>query len=168
MNNTLSKGVMIKRGIKQGCPLSALIFILCTEILCLAIKQNEELKGIKLPGNKEARINQYADDTCLFLKDETSIQVALTIIQDFSSVSGLHLNLDKTEGLTIGSLKNHRPNVDPRIKWPTEPIRYLGIYIGYNFNVCDKKNWTDKLDSMQKLIDCWRTRELSIFGKISH
>ena len=62
-----------------------------------------------------------------------------------SSISGLHLNLGKTEVLTIGSLKYQRPNVDPRIKWPTEPIRYLGIYIGYNFNVCYKMNWTNKL-----------------------
>ncbi len=167
INNTLSKGITIKRGIKQGCPLSALIFILCTEILCLAVKQNKEIKGITLPENKEARINQYADDTCLFLHDEISVQTALGIIHEYSSVSGLHLNLDKTEGLTVGFLRNQRLNVDPRIKWPTEPIRYLGIHIGYKLNECHKKNWTNKLDSMQKLIDCWRTRKLSIFGKIT-
>ena len=167
VNNFLSKGVSINRGIKQGCPLSALIFIICTEMLCIAIKHDNTITGIPLPNNQEIRISQYADDTCLFLKSAQSINNALECVNKFSLVSGLHLNLDKTEGLTIGSMKRQIPNVDPRIKWPQEPIRYLGIYIGYNEKECHKMNWINKVEAMQKLIDCWRKRKLTIYGKIT-
>ncbi len=166
INNTLSQRLKINRGIKQGCSLSALIFIICTEILCLAIKQNSKINGIKIPNNHETRINQYADDTCLFVQDEQSIVHALDCVKKFSNVSGLYLNLDKTEGMAVGSLRNTTVNADPRIKWPINPIRYLGIYVGYNEQICYKKNWTDKLEDMQKLIDNWRIRKLTLYGKV--
>ncbi len=166
INNTLSQRLKINKGIKQGCALSALIFIICTEILCLAIKQDLKINGIKIPNNQETKINQYADDTCLFLQDETSIEHALNCVQKFSKVSGLYLNLDKTEGIAVGATRNINVNADPRIKWPNNPIRYLGVYVGYNEQICYKRNWTDKLEDMQKLIDNWRIRKLTLFGKV--
>ncbi len=116
INNTLSAKLKIEQGIKQGCSLSALIFIICTEILCQAIKQEPQLNGITLPDNREAKLNQYADATCLFLKDENSIKLALKCVKQFSDVSGLYLNIEKTEGVLVGSLKNKTIDADPRIK----------------------------------------------------
>ena len=40
INGFLSETVNIQRGIRQGCPLSCLIFIICTEFMSLYLKQN--------------------------------------------------------------------------------------------------------------------------------
>ena len=44
-NGYISETFSIYRGIRQGCPVSALIFILSVEILGLKIRQHNQLKG---------------------------------------------------------------------------------------------------------------------------
>ena len=58
------------RGIHQGCPVSAMLFIMVVEIMANAIRTNIRIDGIKI-GNIEFKIGQYADDTSLFLNDQT-------------------------------------------------------------------------------------------------
>ncbi|MCP3887294.1 MAG: hypothetical protein GY702_00255, partial [Desulfobulbaceae bacterium] len=92
--------------------------------------------------------------------------VALKVLECFSAVSGLQLNLSKTEGLGIGSLKGMNNQSITKIKWTQTPIRYLGIHIGHETLLCEKLNWTSKIEELQKLLDSWRTRNLSLQGKI--
>ena len=170
MNGFLSQKVCIERGIRQGCLLSCLIFIICVEYMALQLKQSERFQGFAFQ-SKECKnvinISQYADDTCLFLRDNKEIDHALFEIQHFSAVSGLVLNLTKTEGMYLGNELNANYNESKGIKWPTEPIRYLGIYIGRDTKECEKLNWVLKVEKMQKLLDSWRTRNLTIQGKIT-
>ena len=168
VNGYLTQTISMRRGIRQGCPLSGLLFILCAEFLCLHIKQANSYKGIDLDlgiNMVELKITQYADDTCLYLQNPEDIQNCLNIVREFSNVSGLYVNLEKTESLCLGRLEGQIPAVSS-IRWPTEPIRYLGIYVGHNPITCNKLNWEDKLEAFQKLIDNLRIRKLTIFGRV--
>ena len=65
----------MKRGIRQGCPVSAILFILVVEILAIKIKQNTNIHGLELAfGQKKSsiHISQYADDCTIFLKNKDS------------------------------------------------------------------------------------------------
>ena len=55
----------LSRGVRQGCPLSPYLFILCAEFLATDIRQNNKIQGIKI-GSKFFKIKQYADDTQFF------------------------------------------------------------------------------------------------------
>ena len=168
VNGYLTQTINMRRGIRQGCPLSGLLFILCAEFLCLHIKQANSYKGIDLDlgtNMMELKITQYADDTCLYLQNPKDIQSCLNIVREFSNVSGLYVNLEKTESLYLGRLEGQTPAVSP-IRWPTEPIRYLGIYVGHNPITCNKLNWENKMEAFQRIIDNWRIRKLTIFGRV--
>jgi hypothetical protein len=107
VNGYLSKTIKMFKGIKQGCPLSALLFIICVEFLRLSVIKSSTISGIELNLSNEIheiRCTQYADDTCLYLKDLDQVISYLDAIKPFSKVSGLNLNLHKTEGLCIGSI----------------------------------------------------------------
>ena len=122
----------MSRGIKQGCPLLALLFILSTEILCRKIKENDEIEGITLlliSGPKTYKLAQYADDISLYLKNGEQVMNAIDEVVNFGQVSRLTLNLDKTEAIWIGSMSNSKIKI-LGIKWP-HVIKYLGVLNGH-------------------------------------
>lgn len=167
-NGWLSESFSMSRGIRQGCPLSALLFLLVVEILSTTIRNDDKLEGIKIKTNDrihEIRISQYADDSTVFLKDHTHIKRAIELVNEFGKHSGLILNIDKTEGLQLGSDQN-RTDEYGGIRWPTQPIRYLGIYIGYGKKQCDEMNWYQKLMNLEKVLNLWKSRNLTLFGKV--
>ena len=114
-NGNLSNYFNIQHGIRQGCPVSALLFVLMIELLAHQLENNKLLHGVSVKTNNtltEYKCIQYADDINLFHQDEFQVDKALTIIDDFSSRAGPKLNILKNED----SLGN--------------PARCLDIYIG--------------------------------------
>lgn len=85
INFDTSKRFDIQRGVRQGCPISLFLFLIATELLCLRINQNENLKGISI-FHREIKIAQLADDTTLFLKDKRQLPNALELVKQFSSL----------------------------------------------------------------------------------
>ena len=169
INGWITNEFKIFRGIRQGCPVSALLFILCTEIMAINVRENNTIEGIKVEahsGNmREIKISQYADDGTLVLKNGNTTLNALETISKFSEVAGPKLNTSKTEGLWIGTLK-HCEDKPFNINWQTV-IRYLGIYIGHDKNKCHQMNWISKLEKLQKILDNWRKRYTTIFGRVT-
>ena len=99
----------LHKGLRQGCPSSALLFILVAEVMAFNIRNNENIHGIKVTINnivKNIKLTQLADDTTLFLSRKEEIGIALDIIETFGKHSWLILNRNKTEGLWIGKLKS--------------------------------------------------------------
>jgi hypothetical protein len=57
-----------KSGMRQGCPLSPLLFNIVLKILARAIRQEEEIKVIQI-GKEIVKISLFADNMILCLKD---------------------------------------------------------------------------------------------------
>lgn len=150
----------IKRGIRQGCGSSPLLFIMVVEMLSILIK-NSGIAGIDVMG-KHIIISQLADDTTLFLKNKDQIPVALETINLFSKASGLQLNLNKCE---LFALQDHPQQSLFNIKIKKE-VKYLGVVITKDKMVSDKVNIWDNIDKCKLILNRWLQRDISIFGRI--
>ena len=96
VNGVKTNQIFVKRGIRQGCPLSMLLFILGTKPLTQKINKNSSIKGLTL-GKIHHETSQYADDVIFFLSESNSIIEAHKTLKTFSTISGLEINLSKTK-----------------------------------------------------------------------
>jgi hypothetical protein len=154
----------IKRGIRQGCPISALLFILTAEIMSLNMKEDKSIAGIKFK-NKPVLLTQFADDTTLFLQDVMSLNNVLKLLQHFYVCSGLKLNATKTEAMFLGATNNM--NINHTKMKIVEETRVLGITLKKNIKDLTDFNFTEKLHKVKMLLNMWKSRHLTIKGKIT-
>jgi exonuclease III len=169
-NGHFSTPFTLERGCRQGDPISPYIFVLCVEILGIAVRQNKQLKGIDLWG-EEFTINQYADDTYLFLDgSEQSMSEAYKVLDWFYEVSGLKANIEKTKVLWIGSMEDSdrrfcRENCP---EWITDGrFTALGVKFNIKLNKMTSENLLPKINSIKRLLNIWKARNLTPLGKIT-
>ena len=159
-----SENFKITRGVRQGCPLSAYLFIAVVEILAIKIRKDKDIEGINI-GNSVVKVVQMADDTTSFLKDSKSLEVLLETLDKFHSYAGLKLNLSKSEVLWLGSKKNS--NESPLGLRKVKGVKALGIYFSYDAKAVLEKNFTEKLKELKTLLAIWGQRDLSVLGRIA-
>ena len=164
-NGHASEFFRLERGVRQGCPLSGLLFILGIEILARAIQHDSTINGIKV-GEKEIKVSLYADDTTAFIRDLDSITNLLTLLNKFKIVSGLEINPAKTEGMWLGCWKNST-ETPFGFRWPRDPIKALGVFFSYDLNKLNELNFAEKIRTLEKTLNGWKRRNLTLYGKIN-
>ena len=157
------------RGTRQGCCYSPIVFTLVVEILGLAIRQNENIKGIKV-GEEEIKSGQFADDLwASLLASERNTNAILQELEDFSKFSGLQINSDKSAVLRIGLWKNSNARFYTmrRLFWSPNPIKILGFYIYPDWPRMHVENYDKMLNKIDDIINSWSHRSLTPIGKIT-
>ena len=163
-NGLCSQYFNIGRGVRHGDPLSPYLFVSAVEILAIAIRNQENIKGISIDG-LETELLQFADDTTAILSDLDSAQALFILLELFEKASGLKLNVTKTEAMWIGSLRNCES--EPLgVKWKT-CIKFLGIFITYDVQLLVEKNFRQRLKKIKNTINLWKSRGLSIHGNVN-
>jgi ribonuclease HI len=146
VNGLLSRKMPMTCGIRQGCPLAPLLFIIGMDPFARLIEQAPGLEGLSItdgPECYEVRTIGYVDDTVLVLKRASMLHQANQILEHFASASGLKIQPHKCKGIWI----NLAQRIDRFAGYPfqksDESFRYLGIYLTDQQHM-DKVNWTTR------------------------
>ena len=162
-NNYLSPSFPIQRGVRQGCPLSPLLYILVFETLLTKIRNSPNINGLTLPGtNEQVKLSAFADDATLVLTDYTSIFTSFGIISNYEKASGSKLNRGKSCGIWLGKWKNNKEKLCD-INWINGTHKIVGFFLG-NGNFSDI-NWQNSLKKFKRTLQFGKLRNLSFFGK---
>ena len=164
-NGHLSPGFRPERGIRQGCPISAFLFIMVVELLAIRIRKDENVNGIPI-SDKSVKISQLADDTTCFVSDLLSVKQILDILDNFYKCAGLKVNVNKTSAMYIGSLQGckHYPY---GLNWINGPFQSLGVVFTSNEHENYMLNYKDKINTLRNLLIMWSRRNLSLKGKVT-
>ena len=163
-NGWISKSLKMSRGIRQGCPVSSLLFVIAIEIMAIKIRNDENIHGFTF-NNELHKLSQYADDTTLTLSDMMSVPYAIKCINTFCQYSGMKLNVEKTEGIWLGPYKSN-PELYEGITFTKAAVRCLGLYLGHDKEGCYRENWLSKINRMENSLHVWKSRKLTLRGKI--
>ena len=158
-NGWSSDFFQLGRGVRQGCPLSPYLFILCVETLANAIRNNDGIKGICISVS-ECKLSQYADDTTLILYgSDNSVNTSLKLLDSFAELSGLNVNYEKTEALWIGSfrLQTRTIETNKNILWSFNKVFALGVWFSTIKEESETLNLQEKKEKINK-----KNRKLAI------
>ena len=168
VNGHMSDWFYLQRGCRQGESLSPYLFILCAEILAIMLRNNSNIKGISIDGI-EYKISQYADDTTLTLDGTTeSLHSTMKVLKFYGSISGLHINVDKTKVIWFGSRKNSQMILCPEyhLSWETSTFTVLGIQFSTNLPDMVDINYDEKIEEIKRLFGSWSKRALTPIGRL--
>lgn len=164
-NGKLTDPIFLGRGVRQGCPLSPLLYVLVSEVLSTQIRKCREIEGFRLPGagGLQFKISQYADDATNFLKTERSLFKLPEVVRRYEKGSGAKLNMTKTEAMWLGRWR-YNSATPYGLKWVNK-MRILGVFFSNGLLSVDSDNWKSKLDKLKSVLNLWSSRELSFMGR---
>jgi hypothetical protein len=159
------------KGLRQGDPLSPLLFNLIADVFTRMLMRAARRKLISglLPQTEPGGILslQYADDTLLFLENSLEKAVNLKwLLVCFENLSGMKINYDKSDLLVLG-MDDERANEFAKIfccKRSEFPIKYLGVPL--HFTKLKREDLQPVIDKIIKRIAGWKGRLLSYAGRL--
>jgi hypothetical protein len=113
-------------------------------------------------------VSMYADDSSFILCPQArSLQCLIEDLDNFYLLSRSKPNYVKCTILSIGSLKNITFTLlcSLSIKWADGEVDILGIHITKYINKLSTMNLIRKLVKIDKILQPWRGKYLSIYGR---
>jgi hypothetical protein len=171
VNDNIGHYFQTRKGVRHGDPLSLILFNIVVDMLAILIsraKESEQIQGV-VPHlvDEGLSILQYTDDTIIFMDNdlEKAKNIKLLLCA-FEQLSGLKINFHKSELLCYGTAKINQ-NKYMQIfgcDLGSFPFRYLGIPMQHRKLMNkDRKHVEERF---QKRLNCWRSKMLSVGGRL--
>lgn len=159
VNGYVTKPFHPSHGVRQGSPLSPLLYILTMEVLAVSVHKNPAISGLSIPRVPDLSVfSLYADDTSVVVTSDEAIVAVFETYDLFEKASGAKINPDKCEGLSLGSWR-HRLDAPVAICWNCVKIKVLGVFIGPGD--LEEANWRPRINAVENCPSSWRLRSLS-------
>jgi hypothetical protein len=158
--------ISVNTGVKQGCPISPILFNLTTELIVRAVKtrcnENSDI-SYKLHDNP-VFVLAYADDLVLISRTRDGLQTLLDDVSKAADTLNLHFQPDKCASLSLTCNKREPSRVGDSVfqvqngnipmLLKEESYRYLGVPIGLLYDAEDMNKITEKLiKDLEKIRD---------------
>jgi hypothetical protein len=162
------------RGLRQGDPLSPLLFIIVMEALSRMLERavaGGYISGFSVGDSTGAELSishsLFADDTLIFCGAESEQAWHLRgVFIWFQAISGLKINLSKSELVPVGTVQNV-PELASILGCHVAslPLTYLGLPLGASFK--SKSIWAGVVERMEKRLAGWKRMYLSKGGRVT-
>ncbi|KAL7975812.1 hypothetical protein Chor_008348 [Crotalus horridus] len=149
------KATKCGRGVRQGDPLSPLLFIMVMDDI---VRKTLPEVGFDLDGQRVDSL-AYADDLVLLAEKSPRLQDKLHLLSEALRKAGMSLNARKSRGLTVTKVSKRKQMVLTPTTYECEgetikpmgtddSVRYLGLHFNWKGRIVPKH--TGKLDSLLK------------------
>ena len=171
INGFLSNPFSIKRGVKQGDALSCALFIIVIDPQIRNIEMSQYIPELSLTADCKIKTLAYADDIAVITKNSDDLfNKIFAEYGKLTKISGLTLNADKTEILNLS-------NSDKQSTEASYLDKYLTLSHKHEITICGscltldsarsyEVNITNKISKLCKQLNYWKSRQLSINGKM--
>uniref|UniRef100_A0A914VYJ5 Reverse transcriptase domain-containing protein n=1 Tax=Plectus sambesii TaxID=2011161 RepID=A0A914VYJ5_9BILA len=155
VNEGLTESIAIGAGVKQGCPLSPIVFNLTIEPILRAVRQLHHAYKIH---DQEVDVLAYADDLALVSDSADGLQALLDVTATVASWAGLSFNPKKCASLHINGKKHNTPDTSFNIQGNTMQAlnisnfyKHLGVPTGFTLHSSASSTLKEIADDVHKL-----------------
>ena len=108
-------------------------------------------------------ILQYVDDTKIFVTNDSSVKETFKELEMYEKATGAKINIEKTEGLSIGKWRNgHDKPFD--CKWTNDEVMALGLWVRNTDT--SELIYREKMSKVKNKLQFWRARSFSVIGRV--
>lgn len=161
INKKVSQSFPVLSSVRQGCPLSPLLFAIYLEPFCLKILENSSVHGFRLQSS-EVKILSYADDIAVFCEDTESVKETVKEASLFCKVTGSKINWEKCSGFWHGDWET-TPSTFANVQWSVSPVKYLGVPLECYRD--PDEYWKEQIEATREKTLKWGGLDLSIFAR---
>ncbi|KAJ8349381.1 hypothetical protein SKAU_G00245110 [Synaphobranchus kaupii] len=166
INGFLSGAVEQAGGVRQGCPLSLLLYVLYMEPFAELVRHDTGVDGVRIPGVAGAllKIEQYADGTTLFVSSARSLVRVCTLIDTFGAGTGSQVNFKKSSVLFCGRWTEDVGDYSGFSRCQ-DGLKILGVWFYPRGSA--EHNWETCLALVQACLWMWSKRRMSLSDVLS-
>lgn len=158
-----------KRRLRQGDPLSPMLFNIAADIfqqMIKAINKSQPL-GISSKLKDSLMAFQYADDTAVIASANPSSLISLKlIIRLFAGISGMNVNFSKSFFVPLNIPRDDLPWIKAVLgcKLSTFPVQYLGLPLTIKKHTADL--YMPLIERVERKLGGWKGKLISRGGRL--
>ena len=153
-------------GVRQGCPLSPLLYLFVGEALLRFLRARGF--GIDVAAGQPRLVAaQYADDIQVFLEAHSAVRPLFLALETFRAASGQAVNAGKSKLLVLGAAAEPLPGAMAG----GVPLVASATALGFTFHAAvdaqatPKRGWDDMLASVERAYTALAHTHMSAFGR---
>ena len=155
VNGRRSGAIAIERSVRQGCPLSPLLYVLALEPLLRRLRDewtSPALRGVPFAGRLAAGVFAFADDITVFVSRQLDIEAVKEAVVEYEQIAGAKVNFDKSECLRLGAWRGSNTLPGP-FRWSDGAIRIIGVWFGPDLQL--ERNWSEVHAKVNAQVGIW-------------
>ncbi len=164
VNGHLSGAFPVASGVRQGCPMSPVLFVLCIEPFGCALRADPSFPGFWVPGTHGEclKVSLYMDDVSVFVTDAVAMCRLVGLCERFGLASSSKVNPRKSEVMHFG---RHRSGSGPPCPFTERRDRLKILGVCFDPGGVAAENWRRVIGEIVLEVASWRSRRLTMEGR---
>lgn len=157
INGFLTSSIKINSSVRQGCPLSMILFVLYIEPLIRTIAST--ISSTLIYG-KFINVMAFADDIVVLIKNNEEFDKLFEIFEKFSNSASIRINFQKSVFMRL----NNAP-VGPQLIREMRCVKILGVAFENSWSSTIKLNYDRLVSSIKATIQMHNIRKINLIER---
>ncbi|KAJ3672429.1 hypothetical protein LUZ60_007150 [Juncus effusus] len=168
LNGTPGKNIHLKRGVRQGDPLSPHLFILAIDTLSRVAESFGRVNFIERPLGKTHISLFYADDSLFLIKpDIVQVRRLKLLLNSFGGSSGLSINYDKSEFTVIPDTTQEIVVIAQELGCPHVQLPFTYLEYPFHYKKPTADFYRTLIEKFEQRLQGWKGTLLSSGGRLT-